>query len=348
MNQFFSKLGNMKPPEKLSSSQKNPTHIIFEKLMPYLFLRDWVNLREVCQEWKLVLSKINYLCIKLDADYLMQHQKLTRTHMVQWFDLLNINLPITIKLSKTSSNSDIQLIIDCGICDTIKFGVFESRSFLRKKTFVVRPLQWDSKMVSTVKITVSQLDHNPTSSKNTKITKTFIRSDNILEQKFKILYDSPWIFNLQLFPESSVGPVYMLSKEIASHHQINIVENNEVRVKKFQVLFDDDVAHLTTVKILEEYPLQPFIIILKMGFVYLCRAKYKSIYKVITKTITINSKTDINGFLGRISGEWLNTSICTLDKINIASKLWNMPTLSSIIKNVNLSNDEDYAITDFL
>jgi hypothetical protein len=267
---------------------------------------------------------------------------------VQWFDLLNINIPITIKLSKTSSNSDIQLIIDCGICDTIKFGVFDSRSFLRKKSFVVRPIQWDSKMVSSVKITVTQMDNNLSSSKTTKISKTFIRSDEILQQKFKILYDSPWIFNLQLFPESSAGPAYMISKEIATRHQINIVENNEVRVKKFQVLFDDDVAHITSMKILKEITTQPFIVMLKMGSVYLCRTKYKSIYKVIKKTITINSKTDLNGFLGRISGEWLNTSICTIDKINVASKVWNMPTLSSIIKNVNISNDTDYAITDFL
>lgn len=341
MNQIFSKLGIPKLP--LSSSQTNTTHTVFEKVLPNLSLRDWVNLRQVCKEWRHVLSKINYLCMILDSDYLIQYQKLTRNHVVQWFDILNINLPITVKLSKTSSNSDIQLTIDCGICDTIRFGVFESRSLLRKKSYTVRPLQWDSKMVSAVKISVSQMDQIG------RTTKTFQRCADITQQKFKIYFDAPWIFNLQLFPESCVGPAYMVSKEIATRHQLNIVENTTIQTKHFQVLFDDDVAHLTTTKILNElFPTQPFVIILKMGTIYLSRNKYKSIYQVIQKSITINSKTDLNGFLGRISGEWLITSICTIDKIGVASRLWNMPTLSSIVKNVNISNDSDYAITDFL
>lgn len=338
MNQYFSKLSGFK---QVSSRDLNTLYTIFEKLIPYLHLKDWVNIREVCKEWKHIISKINYLCMLLDADYLMHYQKLTKNHLVQWFDLLNINTPITVKLSKTSSNSDIQLMIDCGICDTIKFAVFESRSLIRKKSYFLRPVQWDSKMVSAIKITVSQMDQS------SKISKTFLRSEHVLDQKFKLHQDSPWIFTLQLFPESLVGPVYMISKEIATRHQLNIVENNNVRTKKFQVLFDDDVAHLTTQKILEEVQ-QPFVVISKMGAIYLSRRKYDSIYRVIKKSITITSKSDLNAFLGRISGEWLTTSICTIDQINTAARLWNMPTLTSIIKNVNISNDTDYAITELL
>lgn len=319
----------------------NIPKFVFEKVLGHLSLRDWVTMREVCKEWKQTLSKINYLCSMLDADYLIQNQKLNKSHLIQWFDVLNINTPTVIKISKTGSSSDLQMNIDCGICDTIRFNIVESKSLLRKKHYFIKPTQWDSQMVQAVKITISQWEQFG------GVAKTFVRSVDIFEQKFKFQQDPPWKFTLQLFPEPLVGPAYMVSKEIATRHQLNVISNGGIRMKRFQVLFDDDLAHFTTIKILQELSnTQQFVIILKMGAIYLSRKKYKAIYKIIRKSTIIDSKTDLNGYLGRISGEWLITSICTPDQVLTASKLWNMPTLPIMISNLHLIPQNDYVVTD--